>query len=145
MSLSVLCNILLCIYFPGFVCFVLYYTPNGYIVPAKFGDHFLPLTKTVPKRTKLHLNEIGLTNTEFCKSQSQLRLPPISWKIRYFPTFCNMGVRLNVTAMLCILCKYACTIFRGYDINIYRVHVNDNASNSDHSGVSYGVFYIYTL
>ena len=35
------------------------YTPNGYIVPAKFGILFLPLTKTVPKRTKLHLNEIG--------------------------------------------------------------------------------------
>ena len=89
------------------------YTPDGYIVPAKFGVHFLPLTKNVPKRTKLHLNEIGLTNTEFCKSQSQLRQPPISWKIRYFSTFCNTGVRLNATAMLCILCKYACTIFRG--------------------------------
>ena len=37
------------------------YTPNGYIVPAKFGVHFLPVTKNVPKRTKLHLNEIGLT------------------------------------------------------------------------------------
>ena len=90
-----------------------YYTPNGYIVPAKFGVHFLPLTKNVPKRTKLHLNEIRLTNTEFCKSQSQLRQPPISWKIRYFSTFCDTGVRLNVTAMFCIQCKYACTIFRG--------------------------------
>ena len=49
------------------------YTPNGYIVPAKFGVHFLPLTKSVQKRTNLHLNEIGLTKTEFCKSQSQLR------------------------------------------------------------------------
>ena len=89
------------------------YTPNGYIVPAKFGVHFLPPTKNVPKQTKLHLNEIGLTNTEFCKRQSQLRQPPISWKIRYFSTFCDTGVRLNVTAMFCILCKYACTIFRG--------------------------------
>ena len=82
---------------------------------AKFGVHFLPLTKNVPKRTKLHLNEIGLNNAEFCKSQSQLRQPPISWKIRYVSTFCNTGVRLNVTAMLCILCKYdnVCTIFRG--------------------------------
>ena len=44
-----------------------HYTPNGYIVPAKFGVHFLPLSKKVPKRTQLHLNEIGLNNTEFCK------------------------------------------------------------------------------
>ena len=86
--------------------------PNGYIVPAKFGVHFLLLMKNVPKRTNLHLNEIGLTNTEFCKSQSQLRRLPISWKIRYFSTFINTGVRLNVTAMLCILCKYACTILK---------------------------------
>ena len=90
-----------------------HYTPNGYIVPEKFGVHFLPLTKNVPKRTKLHLNEISLNNTEYCKSQSQLRQPPISWKIRYVSTFCNTGVRLNVTAMLCILCKYAFTTFRG--------------------------------
>ena len=74
-------------------------------MPAKFGVHFLPPTKNAPKRTKLHLNEIGLNDTEICKSQSQLRQLPISWKIRYFSTFCNMGVRLNVTAMLCILCK----------------------------------------
>ena len=114
-------------------------------MPAKFGFHFLPLTKYVPKRTKLHLNEISLTNTEFCISQSQTRQPPISWKIRYFSTFCNTGVRLNVTAMLCILCKYACTIFRGLDINTHRLHVKDNVSYSDHSGVSYLVFYIYTL
>ena len=44
------------------------------------------------------------------------------------------------------ICKYACKfIFRGEDINTYRVHVNDNASNGGHSGVSYHVFYIYTL
>ena len=78
-------------------------------MPAEFGVHFLPLTKNVPNRTKLHLNEIGLNNTEICKSQSQLRQPPISWKIRYFSTFCDTGVRLNVAAMLCILCKYGCT------------------------------------
>ena len=82
-------------------------------MPAKFGVHFLPLTKNFPKRTKLHLNEIGLNNTEFCKSQNQLRQLPIFWKIRCFSTFGNTGVRLNVTAMLCILCKYDCTIFRG--------------------------------
>ena len=45
-------------------CRITYYTPNGYIVPAKFGVHFLPLTKNVPKRTKLHLNEIGLTKVQ---------------------------------------------------------------------------------
>ena len=60
-------------------------------MPAKFGVHFLPLTKNVPKQTKLHLNEIGLNNTEFCKSQGQLRQPLISWKIRYFSTFSGMG------------------------------------------------------
>ena len=36
----------------------------------------------------------------------------------------------------CWYTKYACTIFRNQDINTYRVHVNDNASNSDHSGIS---------
>ena len=41
------------------------------IAPAEFGDHFLPRTKNVPKRTKLHLNEIGLTNNEFCKSDQK--------------------------------------------------------------------------
>ena len=41
-------------------------------MPAKFGVHFLPLTKNVPKRTKLHLNEIGLTNTKFCKSHKSI-------------------------------------------------------------------------
>ena len=53
--------------------------PNGYIVPAKFGVHFLPRMKNVLKRTKMYSNEIGLTNTEICKSQIQLRQPPISW------------------------------------------------------------------
>ena len=46
---------------------VSHYTPNGYIVPAAFGVHFLPRMKNIPKQTKLHLNEIGLTNIEFCK------------------------------------------------------------------------------
>ena len=46
-----------------------YYTPNGYIVPAEFGVHFLPRMKNIPKQTKLHLNEIRLTNIEFCKRQ----------------------------------------------------------------------------
>ena len=35
------------------------YTPNGYIVPVEFGVHFPPHIINVPKRTKLHLNEIG--------------------------------------------------------------------------------------
>ena len=38
-------------------------------MPGKFGVHFLPLTKNVSKRKKMHLNEIGLNNTEFCKSK----------------------------------------------------------------------------
>ena len=42
------------------------YTPNGYLVPAEFGLHFLPCMKNVPKRTKMHSNEVGLTNTEIC-------------------------------------------------------------------------------
>ena len=87
-----------------------HYTPNGYIVPAKFDVHFHPHEK-IPKRTKLHLNEIGLTNTEFCKSQSQLRQPPISWKIRYFSTFCTMGVRLNVTAMFNMHTMQICLLY----------------------------------
>ena len=45
------------------------YTPNGYIVPAEFGIHFFPRLKNVQKQAKLHLNEIGLTNNEFCKKQ----------------------------------------------------------------------------
>ena len=55
---------------------------NGYIVPANFGVHFLPRMKNVPKRTKMHLNKVGLTNAEFCK----LRQPPISLKICCFST-----------------------------------------------------------
>ena len=46
---------------------IVYYTPNGYIVPAEFGVNFLPRMKNIPKQTKLHLNEIDLTNFEFCK------------------------------------------------------------------------------
>ena len=75
-------------------------TPNGYIVPAEFGDHFLPRMKNIPKQTKLHLNEIGSTNIEFCIIQIRLRQPPISWEICYFSTICNTGVRVNVTAKL---------------------------------------------
>ena len=56
----------------------MYYTPNGYTVPAKFGAHFLPCTENDQKRTKMHLNEVGLTSTEFCKIKIQLRQPPIS-------------------------------------------------------------------
>ena len=57
-----------------FFCFVVViiymtYTSNGYIVPAKFAFQFLPRMKNVPKRTKLYLNEIGLTNTDIFKSE----------------------------------------------------------------------------
>ena len=54
------------------------YTPNGYIVPAELCVHFLHCMKNVPKRTKMYLDESGLTNTELCKSQIQLRQLPIS-------------------------------------------------------------------
>ena len=56
----------------------LYYTPNGYTVPAKFGTHFLPCMKNDQKRKQMHLKEVGLTSTEFSKIQIQLRQPPIS-------------------------------------------------------------------
>ena len=49
--------------------FIYYILLNGNIVSANFGVHFLPCMKTIPKRTKM----LGLTNTEFCKSQIQLR------------------------------------------------------------------------
>ena len=75
------------------------YTPNGYIVPAEFGVHFLPCMKKIPKRTKMHLNEIGLTNTEIRQSQIQLRQPPISCKICCFSAICNTGVMIPVTAI----------------------------------------------
>ena len=59
-------------------------------MPAEFGVHFLPCMKNVPKRTIMHLNEVGLTNTEICKSPIQLRQPPISWKTRIdvYETLC---------------------------------------------------------
>ena len=64
-------------------------------MPAKFGVHFLPLTKNIPKPTKMYLNEIGLTNTEFCKSQSQLRQPPISWNFFLFFDFLQHGSKIK--------------------------------------------------
>ena len=67
------------------------YTPNGYIVPAEFGFHFLPRMKNVQKRTKSHLNEISLTNNEFCKRQIRLRQPPISWNFFLFFDFLQQG------------------------------------------------------
>ena len=63
-------------------------------MPAEFGGNFLPHMKNVPKGTKLHLNEIGLTKNEFCKRQIRLRQPPIPWNICYFSTFCNARVKL---------------------------------------------------
>ena len=76
------------------------YTPNGYLVPAEFDVHFHPYMKNVTKRTKMHLNEVGLTNTEICKSPIQSRQPPISWKMSSFSAFCNTGVIIPVTAIL---------------------------------------------
>ena len=72
--------------------FLGFYTPNGYIVPAKFGFYFLPLAKNVPKRTQLHLNEISLTNTEFC--ESQLRQPPLLENSLFFD-FLQQGSKIN--------------------------------------------------
>ena len=45
-----------------------YYTPNGYIVPAKFGVHFPPLTKHVPKRTILNLRRYAANNWQISTS-----------------------------------------------------------------------------
>ena len=109
---------------------------NRYIVQVKFYVHFLPCMKNVPKPIKMHINKMGLTKTEFCKSHIQLRQPPISCKFCCFSAFCNTGVRVNVTARLYILCKYLHSIFRNKDINAYRVHMNDNTPNSDHPGIS---------
>ena len=99
---------------------------------VNFGAYLLPRMKAVSKRTETQLNEFGLTKHEFCTASNLL-------EICYFSSFCDTGVSVNVTARLCILCKYACTIFRNLDINTYRVHVNDNASNSDHSGLLYNL------
>ena len=79
---------------------------------ANFIVNFTPHMQDVSKRTKMHLNELGLNRTEFGKRQPHRRQPPIFWGICYFSSFCNMGVRVNVTARLYILSKYACTIFR---------------------------------
>ena len=68
-------------------------------MPAEFGIHFLPRMKNVPKHTKMHLNEIGLTNTEIRQSQIQFRQPPLSWKNCCFTAFCNSGVMILVTAI----------------------------------------------
>ena len=32
------------------------YTPNGYTMPAKFRDYFLPYIHTIQENTKLYLN-----------------------------------------------------------------------------------------
>ena len=66
-------------------------------MPANFIVYFTPRMQDVSKRTIMHLNELGLTRTEFCKSQSHRRQPPISWRICYFSSFCNTGVRVNVS------------------------------------------------
>ena len=69
-------------------------------MPAEFGVHFLPCMKNVPKRMKMPLNEVGLTNTDICKSPIKLRQPPISWKISSRSAFSNTGVIIPVTAIL---------------------------------------------
>ena len=69
-------------------------------MPAEFGNYFLPCMKNVPKRTKMHLNEVGLTNTEICKIPIQLRQSPIPWKISSVSAFYNTGVIIPVTAIL---------------------------------------------
>ena len=51
-------------------------------MPAAFGVHFLPCMKNVPKRTKMHLNEVSLTNTEIRKSPIQSWQLSISWKMK---------------------------------------------------------------
>ena len=71
------------------------------VVPVKICVYFLPRMKNVPKPTKMHLNEVGLTETVFCKSHIQLRQPPISWKFCCFLTaFCNTEEMIPVTAIL---------------------------------------------
>ena len=89
---------------PGWYIVHVSYTPNGYIVPANFGVHFLHRMKNVPKRTKLHLNEIDLTNTEFCKSNAIVVASNLD--------FLQHGSKRkrNRQAMY-TLCKYACTIY----------------------------------
>ena len=49
------------------------YTPIGYLVPAEFGVHFLPCMKNVPKRTKMHLNEVNLTKKSNRKAMNRNR------------------------------------------------------------------------
>ena len=49
------------------------YPPNGYLVPVQICVYFLPRIKGASKRTKMHLNEYGLTKSEFCKSHIYLR------------------------------------------------------------------------
>ena len=94
--------------------------------------------KDVSKHSKIHFNEFGLTRTEFCKSQSYLGQPPISWKICYFSPFCYTGVRVNVIARLYIHVLYANVLVLYLDT--YRVQVYYYASNSDHSGIAYSIF-----
>ena len=75
------------------------YTSKGYTVPVEFCVDFLPRMNNVKKCTKMHLNEIGLTETAFCKSKVQLRQPPISWNISSYSAFYNRGVTIPVKAI----------------------------------------------
>ena len=44
---------------------MLYYTPNGYIVPMEFCVNFFPSISAFSRHTKMHLNGILLIETEF--------------------------------------------------------------------------------
>ena len=46
---------------------IIYYTPNGYIVPMEFRVHFFPLICAFSRRTKMHLNGMFLIWTDFFK------------------------------------------------------------------------------
>ena len=69
-------------------------------MPAEFGIHFLPHMKNIPKQTKLHLNEIGLTNIEFYQKTNLIEAASNLLKFAIFRLFANTGVRVNVTAKL---------------------------------------------
>ena len=53
----------------------------------EFRVHFFPSTGAVPRRTKMHLNGIGLIETEFSKITDHLLEPPVPDKIDIFQVF----------------------------------------------------------
>ena len=54
---------------PRVICgsYLVYYTPNGYIVPMEFRVLFFPRISAFSRRTKMHLNGMLLIGTEFFK------------------------------------------------------------------------------